>query len=545
MQFHLRYKPSPLVLLLIILAAAAGWKALLLAMNAFPFNADEAVVGLMARHILQGERPIFFYGQAYMGSLDAFLVAGGFMLFGQFVWVIRLVQTILYLGLIISTIALGKEIFGSWKIGLAAGGLMVIPTVNMTLYTTASLGGYGEAMLIGNLILLLTLRIARKDSETIWMPSGFLWVGWGLLSGLGLWANGLTLIYSAPAGILLAFRLIQNTHDLGVRKMSGWIGLAVFGFLVGAAPWWVYAFSQGWQSLFAELLGGAVAVENEPWVVRTFNHFISFFLLGGSVSLGFRPPWAVRWLGIPLLPFVLMGWAGVFVVCGKGLRRAAGRTRTGALLLLGVCAALAAGFILTSFGVDPSGRYFLPLSIPLSYAAAYTIFHIETRNLWKVVIFCTLIVYPGWGTLQSALDNPPGLTTQFNDITQIDTRYQVELIQFLQFEGETRGYTNYWVAYPTAFLSSEELIYTPRLPYHANLDYTPRDDRYTPYDNILAASTKTAYITTHNPALDEKLVQGFRQNGISWEEKQIGDYRVYYHLSRVVRPAELGFGENP
>ena len=63
------------ILFIFILAAAAGWKLILLSMNAFPFNADEAVVALMARHALQGNIPIFFYGQAYMGSLDALLVA--------------------------------------------------------------------------------------------------------------------------------------------------------------------------------------------------------------------------------------------------------------------------------------------------------------------------------------------------------------------------------------------------------------------------------------------------------------------------------------
>ena len=47
-----------------IMLLAAGWKLLLLAWDAFPFNADEAVVGLMSRHILSGARPIFFYGQA-------------------------------------------------------------------------------------------------------------------------------------------------------------------------------------------------------------------------------------------------------------------------------------------------------------------------------------------------------------------------------------------------------------------------------------------------------------------------------------------------
>ena len=41
----------------------------------------------MARHILLGARPAFFYGQAYMGSLDAFLAAAAFAIFGQQAWV--------------------------------------------------------------------------------------------------------------------------------------------------------------------------------------------------------------------------------------------------------------------------------------------------------------------------------------------------------------------------------------------------------------------------------------------------------------------------
>ena len=100
-------------LILILGAAALAWKGLLLALDSVPFNSDEAVVALMARHILLGERPIFFYGQAYMGSLDAFLVAGGFWLFGEQVWVIRLVQGLLYVGLIITTIGLGQEAYGA------------------------------------------------------------------------------------------------------------------------------------------------------------------------------------------------------------------------------------------------------------------------------------------------------------------------------------------------------------------------------------------------------------------------------------------------
>lgn len=38
-------------------------------------DGDEALVGIQAQHILQGERPTYFYGQPHMGSLEAYLIA--------------------------------------------------------------------------------------------------------------------------------------------------------------------------------------------------------------------------------------------------------------------------------------------------------------------------------------------------------------------------------------------------------------------------------------------------------------------------------------
>src|SRR3972149_5141856 len=84
----------------VVLVIATLFKAGLWLSGVAQLNADEAVVGLMARHILQGERPTFFYGQAYLGSLDAWLVAGVFSVFGPSVLGIRLVQFGLYLALI-------------------------------------------------------------------------------------------------------------------------------------------------------------------------------------------------------------------------------------------------------------------------------------------------------------------------------------------------------------------------------------------------------------------------------------------------------------
>ena len=531
---------KPWVGLIIILAIAAGLKLWLIATNALTFNADEAVVALMARHILQGERPIFFYGQAYMGSLDAFLVAGGFAVFGQQVWVIRLVQSVLYLLVIFTTYLLGKYTLRSTLTGLIAAALLAVPTVNVTLYTTASLGGYGEALLIGNLILLITFAIGQRLARTGRMEGktcGLL-LAWGILVGLGLWANALSMIYAVPAGLYLLWK----THKFagGVRA---WLGLLTIlpGFFAGSFPWWVYAAQNGLGNLLGELLGTAVAVEQGTYLGRVFSHIFNLLLLGSTVTFGLRPPWDVTWLALPLLPFALILWAGVVVVSIRGMsssKELQAERRT----LGGVFWTLAAGFVFTSFGVDPSGRYFVPLAIFLALAAAEAVQALPLRWLWRLILMGVILVFNLWGTVQCALRNPPGLTTQFYNQTILDHRYMDELIQFLDEQGENRGYTTYWVAYPLAFQSGEELIFVPRLPYHTDLRYTGRDDRYAPYDEWVAASPKTAYITARNPALDEALRGGFAGLGVTWEEKSIGDYRVYYHLSRAVRPVEIGLG---
>jgi hypothetical protein len=96
------------------------------------------------------------------------------------------------------------------------------------------------------------------------------------------------------------------------------------------------------------------------------------------------------------------------------------------------------------------------------------------------------------------------------------------------------------VAYPLAFLSEERLLFSPRLPYHLDFRYTPRDDRYPAYTAAAEGSSRVAYITTRHPQLDERLRTAFRAAGATWRETAIGDYRIFYDLSTAVRPAEIG-----
>jgi len=213
-------------------------------------------------------------------------------------------------------------------------------------------------------------------------------------------------------------------------------------------------------------------------------------------------------------------------------------------LLVGVMLTLVAGFVLMPFGADPSGRYFLPLAIPLSLFASALILELKKRyNKIAYGLVALLMVYYLLGIIQSALRFPPGVTTQFYAPTRVDHRYDDELIEFLHKEGENRGYSNYWVAYPLAFLSHEELIFTPRLPYHLDFRYTERDNRYPPYEGLVAQADRVAYITTNHPELEDYLREKFDQLNVSWKELRIGSYHIFYHLSQTVRPVEIGLGE--
>jgi 4-amino-4-deoxy-L-arabinose transferase-like glycosyltransferase len=531
-------------LLILALVLASMLKLWLLVKNAVPFNSDEAVVALMARHILGGEKPVFFYGQAYMGSLDAWFVAAGFALFGEQVWVIRVVQLLLYLMVILTTAILGEKVFGSSQIGDLAALFLAVPAVNVTLYTTVSLGGYGEALLIGNLILLLSIQIVERlqsgEGLKLWLC-----LAWGYLAGIGLWAFGLSLVYSVPAGIYLLWGFWR--YQKFVTNRSHWMigfGLLIVGGLAGASPWLSYAWQNGFGQLIFELSGGAIAgVEQLPWLRRMGQHLTGFVLLGLTVILGMRPTWEVRWLALPLMPFVLFFWMSVIVYVTRLLKQRSAKLPR-QLLLLGMLVFLVLAFMVSSFGADPSGRYFVPLAVPLALFAAAFIVSLQGKiGPWQWGVAGLLLLFHLWGTVQLASLYPPGITTQFYAPTQVDHRFDQALIDFLIEKGETRGYSNYWVTYPLAFLSQEKLIFIPRLPYHLDFRYTERDDRYPAYNSMVAEADRVAYITTHHPELNAYLASAFEELDIKWEEIQIGDYHVFFNLSELVRPDEIGLGK--
>lgn len=512
---------------------AMAFKVGLLMLDAFPFHADEAVVGLMARHILNGDWPAFFYGQAYMGSLDASLVALVYLLTGgASVLGIRVVQIALYAATVGTGMRLAQSIAGDRRTSIFAGALLTLPVVNVTLYTTVSLGGYGEALLIGNVLMLAALAYHRDPGRR------WLLLIWGALAGLGFWAFGITLVFILPTAVLVGLALLHSPN--GARRLT-LAGLALAAAALGAAAWVWSAIEQGPQAFISELLGSAIAGASPSGVLAAAgSHLLGLALFGPTVVAGLRPPWGTELLALPLAPVAVAFW---LLVVYRGLRDllSNARRRPGCWMLAGVGLVTLLGLVVTPFGGDPSGRYFLPLLVPLAIAGGSFLARLPSRRLASVVLVAVL-GFNLWGTLQSVLSNSTGITTQFGPDTRVEAAAIPKLAERLLALGELRGYTTYWVAYPLAFHSDERLIFVPRLPYHFDFRHTERDNRYAPYNGMVESSTRVAYITFRHAELDQRLRSGLERAGVGYQESELDGYRIFYGLSARIGPELLDLG---
>jgi hypothetical protein len=116
---------------------------------------------------------------------------------------------------------------------------VAVPVVLVTLYTTVSLGGYGEVLLIGNLLLLVALyglgspQEAGEATGPRRVEAGVLgaWLLLGLLGGFGFWAFPLIAVYLIPIG---AYTLASLWH--APRRLAAALLLSAVGFAVGRGP---------------------------------------------------------------------------------------------------------------------------------------------------------------------------------------------------------------------------------------------------------------------------------------------------------------------
>ncbi|MGZ3665997.1 MAG: hypothetical protein ACXWQR_20245 [Ktedonobacterales bacterium] len=151
-----------------IMLCGIGLRLLLMALGWPQTNSDESTMGLMALHIASGrDYPGFFYGQNYMGALQAYIAAPLFRLFGPSVFVLRFSMLLLCTVFLINMYVLTRLLY-SKKLALITLAVLSLGTPETLSTQITSIGGYGEVLCFGSGLLLIASWLAlssRSDSK--------------------------------------------------------------------------------------------------------------------------------------------------------------------------------------------------------------------------------------------------------------------------------------------------------------------------------------------------------------------------------------------
>ncbi|MFI5271887.1 MAG: hypothetical protein ACHQ4H_02485, partial [Ktedonobacterales bacterium] len=129
-------------------------------------DSDDSTMGLMALHILSaGEHPLFFYGQAYMGTIEAYLGAAGFAIMGVSVFALKSGLVVLYAAFLAALYLLLARVFSR---GWALAGLLLLSfgADEMLYHQLNAYGGYLETLFFGTVLLVLTAAMVADGGKT-------------------------------------------------------------------------------------------------------------------------------------------------------------------------------------------------------------------------------------------------------------------------------------------------------------------------------------------------------------------------------------------
>jgi len=406
-----------------VLLVAATAVRLLLAIRVHVATLDTAVVGQMAINILNGDRPLFFAGQTYMGALEAYALAG------IFYWVppghatMTLATVGFTLAWIVVTYLFFRKQFGALA-ALAAATVPAMPGWTPVWYTTAPYGGYPQTYLFGMLLLWLGLRFWKLPA----MPRTRCWhaLALGVIAGLGIWTNLQILPYLAATGLagLLAWK--RNP-----RPFSAWLPYLLVPLLVTVAflPQFLAEPAHIDPPMFEGLSAAAVSRSWRGLWSRDLSHCL----------LWIYPPRAIHLFIIVLLSTVLIGAIAMAILPGDPKPPP---TRSTDVLVWSMLAV----FCITYFPHPMSGfvpRYLVaPLVLLLCWALAVWVHHDApiVRRAGILAALC-LMLYNAYGIWHVTEVRAPRKQAELQQFTTVIEAARAQDWSTIMHAGsETEGY---------------------------------------------------------------------------------------------------------
>jgi hypothetical protein len=477
------------------------------------FDSDQAVEGLMARHLLQGEFPIFLWGQHYKGVPEVYLAAPVFWLFGSSVVALEATTLGCFAVFVGLQFRLFERLF-STRIAWMATVLVLSGPPTLVLWTLSGNAEVVFTLLAGTVmgLALVRWRDTRSTGALALAAAAF---------GFGLWVHQYIVYYAialaicvlatTPAARAWLRDLIVGpdlspltrllTLGLGVvAAVYVALGMAAFvvgGFdvtvggrfvsmhspqrlwrigaaLVGIAalirvssqlakpergPGRSLAFAMliGFAAGYAPAIGAALVSRGSAPVPRidaaglvTASSTIATTIV--PMVFGFRSH-TTEWLPVsPWLALILVA------VMAMSIRAISTRPMTPFFHILAVVVPLV--FLVSGSFVDSqSYRYLMPI-----YGAVPAVLAIGIDDVWRWRRGAAIAVLVSVVALFAAQQ------IAWYERLSPDTRSQA-IVDCLTVHGLRGAVADYWVSYKVTFLSNERLILAP----------SNGIDRYPPY----------------------------------------------------------------
>ncbi len=488
------------------------------------YLADEGIVGLMGKHILeQGATPVFFYGQSYLGALEAYCAAAMFALFGVSLTTLRLVPFLfsIALGVIVYRFAYR---FHSVAVARWATALVAVAPMYFLQWNLKARGGFVEHVFLLFVVMLVfwSFYLYRlRDRRTA--------VSLGLAAGIALWVNQLVGAY-----LLVMTALLWLERE----DRRGWKPAAV-GFLVGAALLIGYNLVHPAATVRSlgrkALVMNRVAVEDrdESWAARGLEKRVAaledgFDKLG--IVFGVPPGKDVERLGLseeareggPLAPlrralfFIPLGVFGIALVAARPRRGPGGWSAVGSDQLLGL-------FALVTFAVGyVSPRYMLP-AYPLAAVMAGALMARLTgmRRTWMRAGLVGVLVLNVASWVDAALMPPSD-----------DEERGEKLVSWLD-EHELRACYSASPLYHLVFRGGESVVISPL-----------QKDRYPAYDARIEETERVCYVYREDQSDKRQhlaMLALLDAKGVRYRTDDVGPYRVLHDFEprRAIRAEDV------
>ncbi len=462
-------------------AAAAGivLRVMILTGPLGALESDEAVSGLIARHMLDGDFTPMYWLSPYGGTLESAVAAAVFAVVGSSVLALKLTTLGVFIVAGVLTWRVGTRTVGP-RAALVGAALYWVFPAYLVWWTTKARAYYGMGVLLGLVVLLLVLRLRERDSR---VDAAVL----GLALGLGWWTTPGVVLIALPALVWL------------VARRPAILRLALFavpGLVLGLAPWVAWNARNGWLSLEF----GPGAGYTSTYAGRLEHLFVHVL----PTWLGMRVPFSLEWVAGPLL-----GWAVVVPAIAAFVVALVRRKEDGLEPLLVVAAAF-----------------------PLLYAfSTYTYYFAEPRYVVYVAPVLALLLGRALATPLAtvvAVGFAVGLSILGLGRMEDDRLFQPDAVEGrpagdlkpaidrLEREGERYVLADYWIAYRLSFESAERIIAT-----------STGFVRYQPYDLRVRARDHPARVFGAESTVEQALRPRLLAAG--YRRYRAGNWLVYVH----------------